>query len=288
MVQGKCRNASFKTKKKLLTKPEDWIVVENTHEPIVDDFTWERVQQRLNNRNRIPSNNSIRVNKADDTNVFSGIISCADCGAAMAFNRKVHKDGSEKRFYRCSRYANSGSKSCTMHTLDAEILENVILNDIQRHSKKAVQNENRLLSRLLDFSFIERRNENALREKALRETVSRIEFIQDATKKLFEEKVIGNVPDSIFKKMLVDYENEVAGLEEKIRDLRQSIEDGNNSEQDVQRWLELIKKCAVIDRLDRATAFQLIDHVTVNEQKDECGIRTQNIQVKYNFVGCLN
>jgi len=43
-----------------------------------------------------------------------------------------------------------------------------------------------------------------------------------------------------------------------------------------------------IDRLDRATAFQLIDHVDVHEQTDETGHKSQSIQVKYNFVGCLS
>ena len=88
--------------------------------------------------------------------------------------------------------------------------------------------------------------------------------------------------------MLADYEKELATLEEKAYDLGHQIEESNNSKADIQQWLGLIKNCAAIDTLDRATAFQLIDHVTVHEHKDECGIRVHDIQVKYNFVGCLS
>ncbi len=52
--------------------------------------------------------------------------------------------------------------------------------------------------------------------------------------------------------------------------------------------MELIKSGVSIDRLDRATAFQLIDRIDVYEQKDENGRRAQNIQIKYNFVGVLS
>jgi len=52
--------------------------------------------------------------------------------------------------------------------------------------------------------------------------------------------------------------------------------------------MELIKDCVSIDRLDRATAFQHIDNVAVREQTDKYGHKSQSIQVKYHFVGCLS
>ena len=38
----------------------------------------------------------------------------------------------------------------------------------------------------------------------------------------------------------------------------------------------------------RAMLSQLVDQVSVHEQSDECGIRTQTVQIKYNFVGCIS
>ena len=97
-----------------------------------------------------------------------------------------------------------------------------------------------------------------------------------------------NVPDSLFKKMLSDYEREINELEEKTSDIRRQLQDQESGEVNAQKWIKLIKSCVSIDRLDRATAFQLIGHVAVHEQEDKSGHTTQTIQIKYNFVGYLS
>jgi len=168
------------------------------------------------------------------------------------------------------------------------VLECVILHDIKHHAKTAVQDEKGLLDKLLEFSGEAHKNEIIAKEKNLRNAENRITFVEDAIKKLFEEKVIGNVPDSVFKKLLVDYEYEITELNEKAVELRRQLQDSKNSRADIERWLNLLKECATIDSIDRATAYQLIETVTVHEQSDECGIRLHTIGIKYNFVGYLS
>lgn len=206
----------------------------------------------------------------------------------MAFNRKVTKSGVVRRFYRCSRYANSGSKSCSMHTIDADTLESIILSDIQHYAQTALLDEDGLTERLLSFSGREHRNEKAAQEKELLDAKSRITFIEGASKRLFEEKISGNVPESLFKKMLTDYERELSALEEKYGNLRACVQEAGSRETDVQSWIELIKECLFIKRLDRATAYRLIDNVAIHEQTDKYGQKNQSIRVKYNFVGCIS
>lgn len=287
MVQCKRKVSSFKTKKRLVTNPDAWVVVEDTHEAIIGRDIWDKVQKRIQVTRRAPSNHAIKTNGTDEVNIFSGIIRCADCGSAMAFNRKARKLGNDKRFYRCSRYANN-AKACSMHTVDAEVLESVILADIQHHAKAAIQDEEALIDRLYKFSGQESRNEKAAQEKSLRDTKNRIVFLYQTSKQLLEEKVAGNVPDSLFKKMLADYEREISELEEQEIDIRGQLQDSGNAEAGIGQWMELIKECVSIDCLDRATAYQLIDHVAIHEQEDESGLTVQNIQVKYKFVGCIS
>lgn len=288
MVQCKRKVASFKTKKRLVTNTDDWIIVEGTHEPLIDHFTWNCTQKRLEEIKHSRSNNAVRINSKNEVNIFSGIIRCADCGATMAYNHFERKGGSEKNIYRCSRYVNNGKDTCSTHHIDAELLEFVILKDIQRHAETAIKDESQLLARLVSFSSQERKKETAMWEQSLRETTNRLAFISDASKKLFEEKVADNVPMSLFKKMFADYEHEVVELEKKAADIRQCLQGNENGEANIQNWLKCIKECIAIEKLDRATVYHLIDNVAVHEQCDECGIRTQTIQVKYKFVGCLN
>ena len=288
MVQCKRKVSSFKTKKRIVTSCDDWVTVEDTHESLIDMYTWDSVQNRIEKSRNATTNNTTTGSDSESANIFSGIIKCADCGATMTFNHKARKNSAGKNIYRCGRYANNGKDVCSTHAIDAEILEYVILKDIQRHAETAINDENKLLSRLLTFSEKARKSGKAAQEKVLNDTTNRIAFIENASKKLFEEKITGNVPDGLFKKMLADYENELFLLEDKAAEIKKQLREVESSEPNIKKWLETLKECAIIDRLDRATAYQLIDSITVHEQCDECGIRTQTIQIMYNFVGCLS
>ena len=144
------------------------------------------------------------------------------------------------------------------------------------------------MDKLLTFSGEACRNESVAIEKTLRDTESRISFIETAGKQLFEERVSGNVPDGLFKKMMADYQQEIEALNQKASELREQDQDSHNNRADAQRWVMLIRECSAINRLDRATVYQLVNQVSVHEQSDECGIRTQTVQIKYNFVGKIN
>ena len=262
--------------------------MQNTHEPIISLNEWESTQTRLAKAAKSTTNNTVRRGSANEISLFSGIIKCADCGASMAYSHKVRKCGVEKRVYRCGRYVNNGRTACSTHTIDADLLEQVLLRDIQCHAKTAVRDEQGLLDRLMAFTNESSRNESAAIEATLRETKSRISFIEAAIKQLFEEKVSGNVSEAIFKKMMSGYQQEIEVLHQKSTELREKIQENRNNLADAQRWMKLIKECSTINRLDRATVYQLVDQVSVYEQSDKCDIRTQTVQIKYNFVGCVS
>ena len=78
------------------------------------------------------------------------------------------------------------------------------------HAKIAIKDEAAMIDRLLSFAGQEANNKKTAKEKTLRNEESRIQFIEDASRQLFEEKIAGNVPDSLFKKMFADYEKELA------------------------------------------------------------------------------
>jgi hypothetical protein len=205
MAQGKRKVSSFKTKKRLSISSDDWVVVENTHNPIIDEYTWDDVQQRMAKARSTPSNGTIRRNSMDEVSLFSGIIRCADCGAAMIFNRKIRKSGAEKHFYRCSRYTNNGSASCTTHIIDIEVLESVILHDIQHHAKTAIQDEQGLLNRLFEYSGAAHRNENATFFKYPPEirkliyTTNMIESYHRQLRKVTKGKVVFPTDEALLK-----------------------------------------------------------------------------------------
>jgi len=68
--------------KRHLTDPSEWIIVENTHEPLVDMETWETVQKRL----ALIKKEKSKVCNTGELSLFANILRCADCGSKMAFN----------------------------------------------------------------------------------------------------------------------------------------------------------------------------------------------------------
>ena len=289
MVQGKRKVSSFKTKKRILTSKNDWITVQNTHQPITSLDEWEAVQRRLSKSRNAPSNNTVKKSKnMDEVNLFSGILRCADCGASMVFNRRVRKSGKENLFYRCQRYSNNGRNACGAHSINAHELTTIVLQEIQYYARMAAQSEADLFEKLLALSDNATKEETAVSENTLRDTEKRISYIEIAGKQLFEEKVAGSVPDSMFRKMVADYQLEIEHLTERASQLRENIQANRDIGADVQKWMEIIKECTDINKLDRATAFQLIDYVSVKEQSNECGMRTQRVRVKYNHLGNIS
>ncbi|MCL2141077.1 MAG: DUF4368 domain-containing protein, partial [Dehalococcoidia bacterium] len=286
MVQGKRKVTSFKTQKRHLTKRDEWIVVEGTHEPIIEAYDWECVQRRIQKVAVSQPRNAVRVNKGvNEVNLFAGIIRCADCGATMAFNHRVGKKGKARSFYRCSRYCNNGEKACTTHTIDVDVLREVLLHDIQYYAETALRNEQELFNRLLAFSGKSIEDDTAAMEKSLSDTEKRLSFIKVAGQNLYEDKLKGSMPEAMCNEMLTNYQSEIEKLTDKASMLKERIQERRNSKADVQRWLNLVKEYATVDKLDRAMAYQLIDQISVYEKRDECGVATQQIKVKYNFVG---
>ena len=75
-VSFRYQTESYKTKKAVKTDPSEWLITENTQEPIVDEHTWTLVQ-KLRQTVR-------RTDTIGTANPFTGLVYCADCGAKCA------------------------------------------------------------------------------------------------------------------------------------------------------------------------------------------------------------
>ena len=98
MVQGKNRKINYKVKKSSPIARENWIRVENTHEAIIPEESFQYVQSLLEIDTRIaPKRKSVYL--------FSGFVRCGDCGENMV-KRSTTKKGKKYCYYHCSTYKN--------------------------------------------------------------------------------------------------------------------------------------------------------------------------------------
>ena len=209
---------SYKDKKTKRADKEDWVVFDDTQEPIVDEETWLLAQKLRQN-----------VRKADpmgEPNVLTGKIYCADCGAPM-YNHRQRK-GRERIYYtakgekrtsysnpadcyECSTYNLAYQKydrHCTCHHISTKALKSIILKTIQETCHYVSLNEREFVYSLQE--------ESAMKDIAVSETVKnriernqkRVHELDMLIRKIYEDNVIGRLPDRLFQSMLTDYENE--------------------------------------------------------------------------------
>lgn len=113
-IGGKSSTVSVTSKKRLIIKPEDWIVVEGTHEAIISKDDFNLVQQLIKSRKRIRSQQS--------THVFTGLLICGNCGAGMHFKRDRYVCGKQNKF---------GKAACSdnFRAIESKLIK-ALLNDI--------------------------------------------------------------------------------------------------------------------------------------------------------------
>ena len=79
ILNFKTYSKSYKNKKRIHNDPENWVVFQDVHEPIIERAVFEQVQQKRGKmRKRCTSNG--------EHNMFSGLLVCADCGCNLHFH----------------------------------------------------------------------------------------------------------------------------------------------------------------------------------------------------------
>ena len=122
MVSHKTQTKSFKNRKLVPVPKEDWIIVKNTHEPIIDEDTFELVQKFISVKKQ--------PNKTRKPNMFVGLVKCPDCGRNMALSGRADSS----RWLRCRTYTRN-TNLCTSHSISYNALQQIVMNDIQKHIK---------------------------------------------------------------------------------------------------------------------------------------------------------
>lgn len=101
----------FKDKKSHYVDENEWTIFENTHEPIIDQETFDNVQRIRGNVRRYPDG-------WGEAAPLTGLLYCADCGGKMY----VHRTNNGKRIsqYTCSNYSKvpCGTLCPTQHRIN--------------------------------------------------------------------------------------------------------------------------------------------------------------------------
>lgn len=142
-VNFKTSKQSFKSKKVLWNDPADWVIFENTQEPIIEESVFLIVQKIRQGRRR--------PTKMGDMGMFSGLLFCADCGGKMYLCRANHFKP-EQEYYLCSTYRKDRTL-CSTHSIRRVVLEEIVLRNLREAIQYVTQYEDDFVQRAADQSL---------------------------------------------------------------------------------------------------------------------------------------
>ena len=163
------------------------------------------------------------------------------------------------------------------------MLYQAVLSDIQEYAVFAIEDEKRLIDRILRANN-EFKSKNISRyEKNIRETKNRIREIDGLLQNLYEDKVSGEVTSDLFKRMTVKYEYERESCTADLQQMETELDESQRVKQDLTGWIARTKECLTIEELTRALVVELIDRIEVSETYDSGGEKTFDLEIFYKF-----
>lgn len=266
MVQHKNEKLNYKSNKKIILKPKDWIIVQNTHPQIIAKATFDIVQERLKN--------NTRSSGEGQAHIFAGKVRCMDCGNTMVRNSSIPG----YKYLRCKLYSASPNKNlCTSHSIRLENLERTVAERLREHFKEL--NEDSIASKLYED------NSKKSKLKSLKKQLSSIEKdIADITlaiKTLYVDKAKGTISEEQYNEFTATFTSERSELLNRKKIINNTIEDINNSANIVNKYRELVKKYKNFTELNSVMVNELIDYIEVGNKDSKT--KEQLIKIHWLF-----
>ncbi len=274
-VNFKSYSKSHKLKKRIPTTKEQQAIFHNTHEAIVEEAVFERVQElRANKR---------RPTKAERQGLFSGLVYCADCGSKLHFATCKSFDGSQDH-YRCAKYK-SNTGSCTAHFIREETLKAIVRQRIFDVTARFIENIMDFREMVYQQQFAEAEKDMKRKRCEVEQARKRIAELDRIFKRIYEDDINGTISHERFLKLSAEYEAEQKELTEKVKTEQQEVDTYEKNKMDFDSFAAIIRKYVGITELTPTIVNEFVKEIVVHAPKKIDGKRFQKVDIVFNFVG---
>lgn len=277
-VNFKCTTRSYKDKTRINLPKEDRKIFKNTHEPIIDEYTWNIAKQLRNNRKKRA--------KSGKKSIFSGLLFCYDCGKKMYFQSPV-VDLRNKDHYRCSSYKHDTS-TCSSHYISDDALQSIVLENVQRVVSYMKDYEDLFIQEQLAKSTQDELKQISKNKKELEKAKTRVIEIDNLFMHIYEDNVSGKISDDRFRNLSFNYDKEQQELKLKIEQLSKDIENTEKKDTDITKFISNVKKYTEITELSPEILNELIEKIVIHQQEKVNGKKVQEIDIYYRGVGIIS
>lgn len=269
----------FKDKKSHYVDESEWTIFENTHEAIIDQQTFDNVQRIRGNVRRYPDG-------WGEAHPLTGLMYCADCGSKMY----VHRTNNGKRIpqYTCSQYSKVpvGTLCPTQHRINADVVMTLIADTLHAIAAYSKNSRTEFVQTVKEAQVAQRSGSIAQKKKRLAEAKKRSEELEKLLCQIYEDKILGKLPEARFATLDARYADEQDELSAEMEELEQAVSGYEHKQQSAEKFIALIDKYENFDTLTTTMLNEFVEKIVIHERdRKGCQDTTQEVEIYFNFVG---
>ena len=266
MVQHTQTKISYKSKKKIKLDQSLWVIVENTHEPLVDKEIFRIINKKRDNHNR-----KVEVKTKRPIRLLEGLIYCKECGNRLCV---IYRKNLDYWTINCNRYARDPIRErCKTHFFPYDNFEKEVLEQLKT-----------LLSNLFKGLSIKELNEEII-DKTNLSTKSFDEIKKSIEKEIlklssniqtvYQDRIDGNISLDSYKTIVYPYEIKMKFLKDRLEEIKLENEKKKNSANKIPNYTKKIKELLNIEKPNRDLLFTIIDRIEADEYR--------NVTIKFKY-----
>ena len=256
---------------------EKQAIFPNTHEAIIEEAVFEKVQQVRQQRHR--------KTRTGRSSIFSGLVYCADCGEKLYYGA-TNNYRTEGAFFDCSLHWKHKDK-CGTHYIREAVLSRLVLKHIQAVTGYILRHEAHFRTVMEEQLRLESGEQIRIRRKRLERNENRIAELKRLFIRIYEDNASGRLSDDRFDMLSLAYETEQKQLEAECIILRQEIEVQERQNENIEKFIQTAHKYVGIDELDGYALRELVSAIYVDAPDKSSGKRVQHIHIKYDGLGFI-
>ena len=256
---------------------EKQAIFPNTHEAIIEEAVFEKVQQVRQQRHC--------KTRTGRSSIFSGLVYCADCGEKLYYGA-TNNYRPEGAFFDCSLHWKHKDK-CGTHYIRETVLSHIVLKHIQAVTGYILRHEDYFRTIMEEQPRVESYEQVRIRRKRLDSNERSIVELKRLFIKIYEDNASGRLSDDRFDMLSLTYETEQKQLENECVTLRQEIEVQERQNENIEKFIQTAHKYVGIEELDGYALRELVSAIYVDTPDKSSGKRVQHIHIKYDGLSFI-
>ncbi len=269
MVQHTQTNINYKSKKKIILDESLWIIVENTHEPLIDKNTFMLINKNKKNKNRSYSK------RKRPERLLEGLLFCHECGNRLSV---LYRKKQNYWCINCNKYTRDPvRKLCTSHFFAYDYFEELVLKEIKKLLSKLFLD---LDIKELNKEVIKRTKNNSNDYKKIKEDIIKEQNkILETIQIIYKDRLQDNITPLQYKLLSKPYEEKLKDLDIQLKDINTKIEKRKHIANKSPNYIAKIKRLLDLNNPNKDLLFALIERIEADKE------RNITIKFKYEILG---